>query len=208
MMDFVAGFSKNPLIAILRGLEVKNALAVADVLAEAGFKIIEVPLNSPEPFISIAKIAEQHAGKALIGAGTVTTPAQVSAVAEAGGRIIVSPNMNPDVGHAAKAKGLFWCPGVMTPSEAFKALELGASALKFFPAEMVPPKAIAALRAVLPPEALIAVVGGIAPDNMAAYHSAGANGFGLGSALFKPEYALDDIRARARAFAAAWKELA
>ena len=96
----------------------------------------------------------------------------------------------------------------MTPSEAFKALELGASALKFFPAEMVPPKAISALRAVLPPEALIAVVGGIAPDNMAAYHSAGANGFGLGSALFKPEYALDDIRLRAREFATAWKELA
>lgn len=207
MMDFAARFSENPLIAILRGLEVKNALAVADMLVEAGFKIIEVPLNSPEPLISIARIAEQHAGNALIGAGTVITPAQVNAVAEAGGRIIVSPNMNPDVGRAAKAKGLFWCPGVMTPSEAFRALELGASVLKFFPAEIVPPKAIAALRAVLPPEALIAVVGGIAPDNMAAYHSAGANGFGLGSTLFKPEYALDDIRARARAFAAAWKEL-
>ena len=208
MMDFAAGFSENPLIAILRGLEVKNALAVADMLVEAGFKIIEVPLNSPEPLISIARIAERHSGEALIGAGTVITPAQVSAVAEAGGRIIVSPNMNPDVGRAAKAKGLFWCPGVMTPSEAFRALELGASALKFFPAEMVPPKAIAALRAVLPQKALIAVVGGITPDNMAAYHSAGANGFGLGSALFKPEYALDDIRLRAREFATAWKELA
>ncbi|OXT02786.1 2-dehydro-3-deoxy-6-phosphogalactonate aldolase [Notoacmeibacter marinus] len=207
MIDLVTAFAANPLIAILRGLEPRNALPVSDTLIEAGFRIIEVPLNSPDPFESIRRIAERHCAQAIVGAGTVLTVEQVEAVADAGGRIIVSPNMNPDVGRAAVARGLYWCPGVMTPSEAFSALDFGASILKFFPAEMVPPRAIAAMRAVLPQEAVIAAVGGISPDNMAPYHAAGVNGFGLGSALFKPVYTLEDIGSRARAFTDALKDL-
>jgi 2-dehydro-3-deoxyphosphogalactonate aldolase len=207
MIDLAAAFAKNPLIAILRGLEPENAVPVSDTLVSAGFKIIEVPLNSPKPLDSIQRIAERHGAQALVGAGTVLTVAQVEAVADAGGRIIVSPNMNPDVGHAAIQRGLHWCPGVLTPSEAFAALDLGASVLKFFPAEMVPPNAIAAMRAVLPQDALIAAVGGITPDTLASYHAVGVNGFGLGSALFKPDYTLDDIGRRARAFAQALEDL-
>ncbi len=196
------------MIAILRGLVPENAVPVSDVLFNAGFRIIEVPLNSPDPFDSIAKIAARRSEEAIVGAGTVLTVDQVGAVADAGGRIIVCPNMNPDVGRAAVARGLYWCPGVMTPSEAFAALDIGASVLKFFPAEMVPPSAIAAMRAVLPKDTAIAAVGGITPETMAPYHAAGVNGFGLGSALFKPGYSLNDIGKRARTFAAALEELA
>jgi 2-dehydro-3-deoxyphosphogalactonate aldolase len=208
MSDLAAALAANPLIAILRGLVPAASLEVADVLVEAGFRLIEVPLNSPQPLVSIARIADAHGAQAVIGAGTVLTVAQVAEVAEAGGRLIVSPNMNPEVGRAAVARGLFWCPGVMTPSEAFAALEIGAAVLKFFPAEMIPPAAIAAMRAVLPSEARIAAVGGITPEKMAAYHAAGTNGFGLGSALFKPDYPLEDLRARAEAFCRAWEALA
>ncbi|AXT36277.1 2-dehydro-3-deoxy-6-phosphogalactonate aldolase [Phaeobacter sp. LSS9] len=207
MIDLATSLSQNALIAILRGLETKNALPVARTLVEADFRIIEVPLNSPEPLSSIEVIAQHHGQTAIVGAGTVLTVDQVDAVADAGGRIIVSPNMNPDVGRAAVARGLYWCPGVMTPSEAFAALDLGASVLKFFPAELVPPAAIAALRAVLPKDAVVAAVGGITPETMAAYHAAGVDGYGLGSALFKPSYALDDIGRRARAFTSALEEL-
>jgi 2-dehydro-3-deoxyphosphogalactonate aldolase len=207
MIDFAKAFAQNPLIAILRGLEPENALPVSNTLIDADFQIIEVPLNSPEPLVSIQRIAEQHGTQAIIGAGTVLTVAQVDAVADAGGRIIVSPNMNPDVGRAAVKRGLDWCPGVMTPSEAFAALDLGASVLKFFPAEMAPPAAIAAMRAVLPQDAIVAAVGGISPDSMATYRAAGVNGFGLGSALFKPGYALDEIAKRAQAFGKALEDL-
>ncbi len=206
MIDLTAALAENPLIAILRGLEPKNALPVAGELIEAAFRIVEVPLNSPDPLESIARIAKHYGAQAVVGAGTVLTAEQVDAVADAGGRIIVSPNMNPDVGRAAVARDLYWCPGVVTPSEAFAALDLGASVLKFFPAEMVPPTAIAAMRAILPQEAVIAAVGGITPETMAAYQAAGTNGFGLGSALFKPGRALDDIGARARAFTQALKD--
>lgn len=207
MMDLTSALAANPLIAILRGLAPDKALPVSDVLFEAGFRMIEVPLNSPDPLDSIAQIAAKHGAQAIVGAGTVLTVDQVVAVADVGGRIIVSPNMNPDVGRAAVARGLYWCPGVMTPSEAFDALEIGASVLKFFPAEMVPPAAIAAMRAVLPAEAVVAAVGGITPDTMALYHAAGVNGYGLGSALFKPSYTLDDIGRRAFAFTRALEEL-
>lgn len=207
MIDLATAFAQNPLIAILRGLEPENALPVSDTLIDAGFRIIEVPLNSPDPFISIEQIAERHGAVSIVGAGTVLTVQQAEDVADAGGRIIVSPNMNPDVGRAAVARGLYWCPGVMTPSEAFAALDLGASVLKFFPAEMVPPAAIAAMRAVLPKDAVVAAVGGISPDNMAPYRVAGVNGFGLGSALFKPDYSLDDIGRRASAFTDALEAL-
>lgn len=208
MIDLAGALEANPLIAILRGLEPTNAVPVSDVLFDAGFRIIEVPLNSPDPLDSIAQIATKLGTKAVVGAGTVLTVDQVEAVADAGGRLIVSPNMNPEVGRAAVAQGLLWCPGVMTPSEAFAALDLGASVLKVFPAEMVPPAAIAAMRAVLPSDAVVAAVGGITLETMAPYCRAGVNGFGLGSALFKPEYSLDDIARRAGAFTGALEDLA
>ena len=200
MIDLTTAFATNPLIAILRGLRPENALSVSDILISAGFQIIEVPLNSPDPLDSIHQIAEQYGEQAIIGAGTVLNVAQVEAVAEAGGQIIVSPNMNPDVGRAAVQRGLYWAPGVMTPSEAFSALDLGASVLKFFPAELVPPIAIAAMRAVLPQDAVIAAVGGITPDTLESYHAVGVDGFGLGSALFKQDYTPDEIDRRAREF--------
>ncbi|MEO9826326.1 MAG: 2-dehydro-3-deoxy-6-phosphogalactonate aldolase [Paracoccaceae bacterium] len=207
MTDLSSALETNPLIAILRGLSPDKAEAVSDTLVGAGFRIIEIPMNSPLPLDSIACMAERHGARAVIGAGTVLTVDDVSAVAEAGGRIIVSPNMNPAVGRAAVAHGLYWCPGVMTPTEAFAALEIGASVLKLFPAEMVPPAAISAMRAVLPKNTVIAAVGGITPDTMARYLAAGVDGFGLGSALFKPDYSLDDIGERASAYINAWKEL-
>ena len=207
MIDLTAALAENPLIAILRGLAPENARPVSDLLFDAGFRIIEVPLNSPEPLESIAQITAKHGAQAIVGAGTVLTVDQVAAVADAGGRIIVSPNLNPEVGRAAIARGLYWCPGVMTPSEAFSALDIGASVLKFFPAEMVPPTAIASMRAVLPANAVVAAVGGITPETIAPYHAAGAAGYGLGSALFKPGYTLDDIGRRARAFTRVLEEL-
>ncbi|WP_270731423.1 2-dehydro-3-deoxy-6-phosphogalactonate aldolase [Shimia sp. Alg240-R146] len=205
MIELATAISQNPLIAILRGLAAADAASVSDTLVDAGFRIIEVPLNSPDPLESIAAIAKRHGSQAIVGAGTVLTVDQVDAVADAGGLIIVSPNMNPNVGQAAIARGLYWCPGIVTPSEAFAALEIGASVLKVFPAEMVPPAAIAAMRAVLPKDAIIAAVGGITPETMPPYLAAGVNGFGLGSALFKPDYEIEDIDRRARAFVEAIK---
>ncbi len=197
----------NAMIAILRGLEPERAVEVADVLVDAGFRIIEVPLNSPSPLVSIEAIAQKHGHSTIVGAGTVLSADDVTGVVDAGGRIIVSPNMNEVVGKRAQELDAHWCPGVMTPTEAFAALELGAAMLKFFPAEIIPPKAIAAMRAVLPASAVVAAVGGITPQGMAPYHEAGADGFGLGSALFKPAYSTDDIAERARAFVAAYREL-
>lgn len=195
-----AAFAENPLIAILRGLEPARAIAVADVLVETGFRIIEVPLNSPDPLASIRLIAKKYAENVVVGAGTVLSADDVSAVVDAGGQIIVAPNMNPRVGAKALELGVKWCPGVATPSEAFEALELGAKLLKFFPAEIITPSALRAMRAVLPKQAQVAVVGGITPETMNDYLAAGANSFGLGSALFKPEYEVDEIRDRALAF--------
>lgn len=197
----------TPLIAILRGLDPDQAVAVAEGLVDAGFRVIEVPLNSPSPLRSIERIARSVGDRAIVGAGTVLTEADMLSVADAGGRIIVAPNMNPAVGAATVARGLAWCPGVMTPSEAFAALDLGAQVLKFFPADLIPPGAIAAMRAVLPRAALVAAVGGITPEGLAAYRTAGTDAFGLGSALFKPDYALDEIARRAKRFVAAAAEL-
>lgn len=200
-------FLENPLIAILRGLAPARAIDVADVLVDAGFRIIEVPLNSPDPLNSIKQISDEYGDRVIVGAGTVLAADDVSAVVDAGGKIIISPNMNRSVGLRAIERGAIWCPGVLTPTEAFEALELGASVLKFFPAEMVPPRAVAAMRAVLPGNATLAVVGGISPDKMAAYIDAGANSFGLGSALFKPSYDLSELMVRATAFMKALGEL-
>ena len=196
-----------PLIAILRGLDPSQAVSVADVLVEAGFKIIEVPLNSPDPLTSIERIAKAHGDQIVVGAGTVLNVDQVSSVVSAGGKIIVCPNMDPEVGVQTSQLEAHWCPGVMTPSESFSALDLGASMLKFFPAEMIPPKAVAAMRAVLPQDKPMAAVGGITPDTMAEYHEVGISAFGLGSALYKPDYTLENIGKRADSFVAAYSKL-
>jgi len=196
-----------PLIAILRGLTPADALMTGRTLFEAGFRILEVPLNSPSPFESIAILARAFGDSALIGAGTVTTPAQLSALANAGGRLAVSPHFDPALVHATKAAGLISLPGVQSPSEAFAALAAGADALKLFPAEACPPPVLRALRAVLPAEARVLPVGGITAASLAAYWQAGASGFGLGGALFKPGYAADEIARRAQAFVRAMRLL-
>jgi 2-dehydro-3-deoxyphosphogalactonate aldolase len=192
--------AENPLIAILRGLQPERAIEVADILVEAGFRIIEVPLNSPEPLISIERIARKYSSNVIVGAGTVLTDTSVSDVVDAGGELIVAPNMSPKVGARALQLGVKWCPGVATPSEAFAALDSGSHMLKFFPAEIISPQALAAMRAVLPATARVAVVGGITPNKMTEYLSVGANGFGLGSALFKPSYDMVELRMRAESF--------
>ena len=207
MIGWNDALAANPLIAILRGLEPDRSLNVADVLVEAGFRIIEVPLNSPDALASIRRISEKYRGQIVIGAGTVLTPDQVASVVESGGQIIVAPNMEAAVGAKALELGAQWCPGVLTPTEAFEALRLGASVLKIFPAELAPPAAIKAMRAVLPKTAIVAAVGGITPETMAPYYSVGTDSFGLGSALFKPEYSLEELSHRTRSFVHAYSQL-
>ena len=197
--------ANNPLIAILRGLKPDQAIPVADVLVDAGFRIIEVPLNSPSPFVSIQRIASKYGERVIVGAGTVLSSEDTSAVVDSGGQLIVAPNLNLAVGAKALELGVKWCPGVTTPSEAFTALDAGATLLKFFPAEIISPPAIRAMRAVLPDQTMIAVVGGITPEAMDDYWAAGANSFGLGSALFSSNNDLDELRKRADAFVAALK---
>lgn len=192
-----------PLVAILRGLPPTDAQAVGAQLHGAGFRLLEVPLNSPDPLASIATLARLHPD-AVVGAGTVMTASDVAAVHAAGGRLIVSPHFDARVVEAAAALGLVCLPGVATPSEAFAALAAGATGLKLFPAEMIPPAAVKAMRAVLPADVLLFPVGGIAPLNMAAYRAAGANGFGIGSALYQPGREPQAIAAAAHAFADAW----
>jgi 2-dehydro-3-deoxyphosphogalactonate aldolase len=192
-----------PLVAILRGLSPAEAEGVGAQLTAAGFRLLEVPLNSPDPLASIALLARKHPD-AVVGAGTVLTAADVGAVHAAGGRLIVSPHFDVRVVRAAATLGLVCLPGVATPSEAFAALEAGASGLKLFPAEMIPPAAVKAMRAVLPPDVLLFPVGGIAPMNMGPYRAAGADGFGIGSALYQPGRELQAVTAAAQAFADAW----
>lgn len=180
------------LVAILRGLTPAEAQPVGDVLWQAGFRIIEVPLNSPSPLQSIQTLRQAYPD-ALVGAGTVMTTDDVHAVHGAGGQLIVAPNCNPQVIRAAVDLGMVCLPGVVTPTEAFAALDAGAQGLKIFPAEMVPPAAIKAMRAVLPADCLLIPVGGIGVHNMAAYLQAGASGFGMGSGLYTAGKALDAI---------------
>ncbi|MEY2168662.1 MULTISPECIES: 2-dehydro-3-deoxy-6-phosphogalactonate aldolase [unclassified Rhodanobacter] len=196
-----------PLVAILRGLTPDEAVATGHAIVEAGFRMLEVPLNSPRPIDSIARLAKALGPDVLVGAGTVMTPANVVAVADAGGRLIVMPHADTMVIRAAKAAGLLCVPGVATPTEAFAALDAGADALKLFPAEQSAPAVLKAWRAVLPREVPVMPVGGISPDNMAPWVAAGAAGFGIGSALFAPGRSLDDTIQRARAFAQAWHDL-
>lgn len=204
LRDYLA---ELPLIAILRGLKPENAEAVGHALVEAGFRIIEVPLNSPEPFRSIEILAKTMPENVLVGAGTVLDSEQVNGIRDVGGRLIVMPHADLDVIKRAKEHGLICTPGVATPTEAFAALKAGADAIKIFPAESIPPAVVKAWRAVLPKDALVVPVGGIKPDTMKPYVDAGANGFGLGSALFTPAMSAEEVGRNARNFAAAWQDL-
>lgn len=198
--EFNAAFDRCPLIAILRGVTPPEVVAVGEALVETGFTLIEVPLNSPEPFESIALLAKAFAGRAVIGAGTVLRMPDVAGVQSAGGTMIISPNVNIDVIAATQRAGLVSLPGAATPSEAFAALDAGATALKLFPAEGATPRVLKAMRAVLPIDVRVLPVGGITPDNLAPWLNAGAAGFGLGSALYTPRLSPADVAARARGF--------
>lgn len=198
--------SRN-LIAILRGITPDEAMEVTAALIEAGIDRIEVPLNSPEPLASIRAMAENFGETALIGAGTVLTPAEVDEVADAGGKLIVSPNCNPVVVERTKTLGLASFPGVFTASECFAALAAGADGLKIFPAFTMGPQGVAALRAVLPPDAQVYAVGGVGSDNFAEWKAAGAAGFGIGTAIYKPGMNVSDISARARDIVAAYDKV-
>ncbi|NPC57235.1 2-dehydro-3-deoxy-6-phosphogalactonate aldolase [Caenimonas soli] len=192
----------SPLIAILRGLRPDEAHAVGEALVTSGWKLIEVPLNSPDPLRSIATLAKAFPA-ALVGAGTVLQPEQVREVHAAGGQLVVAPNFNAEVVREAVRLGMVCLPGVLTATEAFEALAAGASGLKLFPAEMIGPAAVKALRAVLPAEALLLPVGGISPGNMGTYRAAGADGFGIGSALYKPGMTPAEVKRNALDFMAA-----
>jgi 2-dehydro-3-deoxyphosphogalactonate aldolase len=188
----------------LRGLTPAEALAIGQALVNSGFAIIEVPLNSPEPFKSITALSQQFP-QTLIGAGTVLNAQQVKDVHAAGGRLVVAPNFNPAVVAQALALNMVVLPGVATPTEAFAALDAGAHGLKLFPAEMISPATVKALRAVLPKAAALMPVGGIMPDNMAVYRAAGATGFGLGSALYAPGRSAEQVRLAAQNFVTAFR---
>lgn len=204
-MTLDAWLAERRLVAILRGLTPDRAIAVGTALIEAGFRCLEVPLNSPEPIESIRLLNEHFGDRAIIGAGTVLDTPSVARVARAGGRIVISPNCNADVIRATKAAGLIALPAFFTPSEAFAAIDAGADALKLFPAEIAGPQGLKAMLAVLPPHVPVLPVGGIDETTMAEWLAAGARGFGLGSALFRPDYDIAQIEHRARVLIAAWK---
>ncbi|QGZ40460.1 2-dehydro-3-deoxyphosphogalactonate aldolase [Pseudoduganella flava] len=205
MTVFDTAFASLPLVAILRGLRPQEAEDIGAALYAAGFRLIEVPLNSPEPFDSIARLARSLPADAVIGAGTVLQVEDVARVRDAGGQLIVMPHADVEVIRAAKAAGMYCVPGVATPTEAFAASKAGADALKLFPAELVTPAIVKAMRAVLPPALRLLPVGGITPANMADFRAAGVAGFGLGSALFKPGMGAAAVAANARAFVDAWR---
>ena len=196
-----------PLVAILRGLDADEASAVGAVLVQAGWKLLEVPLNSPRPLVSIAALVQAFP-QALVGAGTVLSADAVREVHAAGGQMIVAPNFNAGVVREARRLGMVCIPGVATPTEAFDALEAGASALKLFPGELVTPAVLKSMRAVLDTSTVLLPVGGITLTNMAAFRAAGADGFGIGSALFQPGMAIASLRQNTTRFVAAWRALA
>jgi len=202
---FDAAFATCPLIAILRGVKPDEVEAIGEALVAAGFTILEVPMNSPDPLDSIARLARKLEGRAVVGAGTVLRVEDVEAVGAAGGTLIIAPNANLRVIAAAAERGYVALPGIATPTEAFAALDAGAAALKLFPAEAASPTVLNAMRAVLPKDTRVLPVGGIVPEGMAAWTQAGAAGFGLGSALYAPGMTAADVGARAAGFIAALK---
>ena len=206
-VDFAAAYARLPLVAILRGIRPSEVIAVGEALVEAGFCLIEVPLNSPEPIASIAALVKALGDRAVIGAGTVLSSDDVAQVAQIGGRMIVSPNTDRRVIAATVERGLTSLPGFFTPSEAFAALAAGAHGLKLFPAEATSPAVLKAQRAVLPAAIPLLVVGGITPQTLAPWRASGASGFGLGSALYAPGMSAKDVGERAQAFVAAWGAL-
>jgi len=201
---FDDAFARCPLIAILRGVTPDEVEPIGDALVEAGFTILEVPMNSPDPLDSIARLARRFEGRAVVGAGTVLRIQDVEAVGAAGGTLIIAPNANVRVIAAAAERGYVALPGIATPTEAFAALDAGAAALKLFPAEAASPAVLKAMRAILPKDTRVLPVGGIAPELMADWRKAGAAGFGLGSALFAPGMSAADVGARAKTFIETW----
>jgi 2-dehydro-3-deoxyphosphogalactonate aldolase len=195
---------RRSLVAILRGITFGQVEPIMAVLVEAGFEAIEIPLNSPDPFASIEKAVRLAPSACLVGAGTVLTPNEVGRLADAGGRLMVSPNTDPAVIRRAATLGMVTMPGVMTPTEAFAALQAGASALKFFPASLLGPASIQAIQAVLPKDVVIGVVGGVSEKDFSAYASIGVRTFGLGSSLFKPTMTAAEVAQRAKAAMAAY----
>jgi 2-dehydro-3-deoxyphosphogalactonate aldolase len=190
---------KRPLVAILRGVKPAEAEAIVSVLIESGMTAIEIPLNSPDPFRSIEIAVKTAAAGVLIGAGTVLTTADVERLDGAGGRLLVTPNIDPDVIAEARKRGMVTMPGVFTPTEALRAVKAGVSSLKFFPASVLGASGIAAIRAVLPSDLMIAAVGGVSDKNFAEYTRAGIHAFGLGSSLYRPGMTATEVAARARA---------
>ena len=203
---FAAANTALPLVAILRGIRPEEAEAAAHCLFDAGFRLIEVPLNSPDPFTSIATMRRVLPMDALVGAGTVLSAAQMQQLKDCGGELAVMPHADTALIRQAKQLGMLCVPGVVTPTEAFAALDAGADALKLFPAELVTPPILKAIRVVLPKGTRLLPVGGITPDNMKPYRDAGAAGFGLGSALYSPGLSTAELAERAGAFVAAWKQ--
>jgi 2-dehydro-3-deoxyphosphogalactonate aldolase len=206
-MTFEDAFAELPIIAVLRGVKPDEVEAVAEALHRAGIRIAEAPLNSPDPFDSIARLSRAFAGRLVGGAGTVRTTAEVDAVAAAGGQIVVSPHVAPTVIRNTLKRGLVPIPGFSTPTEAFSAIEAGATYLKLFPALSVGPGHIGTLAAVLPRETRVIAVGGIGPADMAAWWSAGAHGFGLGTDLYRPGRGADEVFQRAEAAVKAFRAL-
>lgn len=198
-------FDRCPLVAILRGITPDEVVGVGAALVDAGFTIIEVPLNSPRPFDSIRLLSQTFGNRAVVGAGTVMSPADVDGVLDAGGRLIVMPHGDAAVIRAAKAQSLWCVPGVATPTEGFAALAAGADALKLFPAEAIPPAIVKAWRAVFPPSVKLLAVGGVNAQNMAAYVAAGAAGFGLGTSLYAPGKPVRAVAEGARTMIDAWQ---
>lgn len=205
MTDFARAFAALPLVAILRKVNPAAVEGIADELVAAGFTLIEVPLNSPDPFASIERLARRCGDRALVGAGTVLNAADVGRVRDAGGTMVISPNTDVEVIAATAAAGMASLPGYFTPSEAFAALNAGATALKLFPAEAASPAVLKAQRAVLPKQVPVLAVGGVTPDTMGAWRQAGADGFGLGSALYKAGASAAEVRVAADGFVAAWR---
>lgn len=207
MNNFEIAFEQCALVAILRGITARDAKEVGNVLYQAGFRIIEVPLNSPKPFESIKILADSLPADCIVGAGTVLTTSDVDAVKQAGGTIIIMPHSDPEIVKAAKAQGMFCMPGVATPTEGFAAFKNGADAIKLFPAEMILPPIVKAWRAVFKKDLKLIPVGGISLDNMGVYIQSGASGFGLGGSLYNPNMSVEEIKLAGKSFILKYAEI-